>query len=126
MRMCWHCDIRRAFKTWASGCAGISRAAGLIEAAHGKRTQGALSLRSVPHAYGAARNVFDTSCAVVDRELASVTDNPAVAETPDAPVVSSQAYAVAPALCQAADNLAIALAQVAAMSERLRIAWSPP
>lgn len=91
---------------------------GLVEAALGKRTQDALSLRSVPHAHGAARNVFDTSCAVVDRELASVTDNPAVSGTPDAPIVSSEAHAVAPALGQAADSLGIALAQIAAMSER--------
>ncbi|MBB3962615.1 HAL/PAL/TAL family ammonia-lyase [Rhizobium metallidurans] len=90
----------------------------LIEAARGKRTQDALSLRSVPHAHGAARDVFDTACAVVDRELASVTDNPAVSGTPDAPIVSSEAHAVAPALGQAADSLGIALAQIAAMSER--------
>lgn len=91
---------------------------GLVEAALGKRTQDALSLRSVPHAHGAARDVFDISCAVVDRELASVTDNPAVSGTPDAPIVSSEAHAVAPALGQAADGLGIALAQIAAMSER--------
>ncbi len=91
---------------------------GLVEAALGKRTQDALSLRSVPHAHGAARDVFDISCAVVDRELASVTDNPAVSGTPDAPIVSSEAHAVAPALGQAADSLGIALAQIAAMSER--------
>jgi histidine ammonia-lyase len=55
---------------------------------------------------------------VVDQELASVTDNPAVSGTPEHPVVSSEAHAVAPALGQAADSLAIALAQIAAMSER--------
>ncbi len=38
--------------------------------------------------------------------------------TPENPVVSSEAHAVAPALGQAADSLAIALAQIAAMSER--------
>lgn len=90
----------------------------LIAAALGKRTQDALSLRSVPHAHGAARDVFDNASDVVDRELASVTDNPAVSGTPENPVVSSEAHAVAPALSQAADSLAIALAQVSAMSER--------
>lgn len=90
----------------------------LIAAALGKRTQDALSLRSVPHAHGAAWDVFVESGAVVDRELASVTDNPAVSGTPEQPVVSSQAHAVAPALGQAADSLGIAIAQIAAMSER--------
>ncbi|PYE86759.1 HAL/PAL/TAL family ammonia-lyase [Phyllobacterium leguminum] len=91
---------------------------GLLAAAAGRRTQDALSLRAVPHAHGAARDVFDNSAGIVDQELASVTDNPAVSGTPDNPVVSSQAHAVAPALGQAADSLAIALAQIAAMSER--------
>ncbi|MBB4568702.1 HAL/PAL/TAL family ammonia-lyase [Rhizobium leucaenae] len=91
---------------------------GLISAALGRRTQDALSLRAIPHAHGAARDVFDNSARIVDQELASVTDNPAVSGTPENPVVSSEAHAVAPALGQAADSLAIALAQVAAMSER--------
>ncbi|WEZ82414.1 histidine ammonia-lyase [Rhizobium sp. 32-5/1] len=91
---------------------------GLLEAAVGARTQDALSLRAIPHAHGAARDVFDRVAQVVDQELASVTDNPAVSGTPDAPVVSSQAHAVASAMAQALDSLTIALAQIAAMSER--------
>ncbi|TIX31279.1 MAG: histidine ammonia-lyase, partial [Mesorhizobium sp.] len=91
---------------------------GLIQAAHGSRTQDALSLRAVPHVHGAAREVLERSALLVDRELASVTDNPAVAGTPDEPKVFSQAHPVAPALGQTADGLTIALAQVAAMSER--------
>lgn len=90
----------------------------LVAAAKGKRTQDALSLRSVPHAHGAAWDVFEETARIVDQELASVTDNPAVSGTPDHPVVSSEAHAVAPALAQAADALAIALAQIGAMSER--------
>ncbi|WFU51221.1 HAL/PAL/TAL family ammonia-lyase [Sinorhizobium terangae] len=91
---------------------------GLVAAALGRRTQDALSLRAIPHAHGAARDVFDHASDVVDRELASVTDNPTVSGTPDSPIVSSQAHAVAPALAQACDNLAIALGQISAMSER--------
>ncbi|MDQ0457598.1 HAL/PAL/TAL family ammonia-lyase [Rhizobium paknamense] len=91
---------------------------GLIAAAQGKRTQDALSLRSIPHVHGAARDVFANCAAVVDRELASVTDNPAVSGTPAEPHVWSQAHAVAPALGQATDALAIAITQIAAMSER--------
>jgi histidine ammonia-lyase len=101
-----------------SSLRGRLKGSGLVAAAFGKRTQDALSLRSVPHAHGAARDVFDNSARVVDQELASVTDNPAVSGTAEHPVVSSEAHAVAPALAQAADSLAIALAQIAAMSER--------
>ncbi|OLP61617.1 histidine ammonia-lyase [Xaviernesmea oryzae] len=91
---------------------------GLIAASLGRRTQDALSLRAIPHAHGAARDLFDQVAATVDRELASVTDNPAVSGSPEAPIVSSQAHAVAPGLALAADGLAIALAQISAMSER--------
>ncbi|MEB3044155.1 HAL/PAL/TAL family ammonia-lyase [Rhizobium mulingense] len=91
---------------------------GLVAAAFGRRTQDALSLRSVPHAHGAARDVFDNSARIADQELASVTDNPAVSGTPEQPIVSSEAHAVAPALGQAADSLAIAVAQIGAISER--------
>lgn len=91
---------------------------GLVAAALGRRTQDALSLRAVPHAHGAAWDVFEQTARIVDQELASVTDNPAVSGTPEQPVVSSEAHAVAPALGQAADSLAIAIAQIAAMSER--------
>ncbi|MBY3558611.1 HAL/PAL/TAL family ammonia-lyase [Rhizobium laguerreae] len=91
---------------------------GLVAAAFGRRTQDALSLRSVPHAHGAARDIFDNSARIADQELASVTDNPVVSGTPEQPVVSSEAHAVAPALGQAADSLAIAMAQIGAISER--------
>lgn len=91
---------------------------GLIRRAAGRRTQDALSLRAVPHVHGAARDVFDAAATVVNRELASVTDNPMVSGSPEAPVVSSEAHAVAPALGQALDALAVAAAQVAAMAER--------
>jgi histidine ammonia-lyase len=90
----------------------------LVAAAAGRRTQDALSLRAIPHAHGAAWDVFDQTGRIVDQELASVTDNPVVAGTRDDPVVWSEAHAVAPALGQSADSLGVAIAQVAAMSER--------
>ena len=89
-----------------------------LRAAQGARTQDALSLRAIPHVHGMARDVLAQVGRVVDDELASVTDNPAVLGTPSAPQVASQAHAVAPALAHALDSCAIALAQVAAMSER--------
>lgn len=91
---------------------------GFIAANAGARTQDALSLRAIPHAHGAARDGFDFAAETVNRELASVTDNPAVAGTPEAPLVWSEAHAVAPALAQALDMLAVAIAQISAMSER--------
>ncbi|OWK22735.1 hypothetical protein AJ87_44790 [Rhizobium yanglingense] len=64
---------------------------GLVAAALARRTQDALSLRAIPHAHGGARDVFEQSAETVDRELASVTDNPAISGTPDNPIVSSEA-----------------------------------
>ena len=89
-----------------------------IAAAAGRRTQDALSLRAIPHVHGAARDVLAETARVVDQELASVTDNPALSGTPEHPVVSSEAHAVAPALALALDSLAIAVTQLVLMSER--------
>jgi histidine ammonia-lyase len=82
------------------------------------RTQDALSLRAVPQVHGAVRDQLDVIGATLDEELASVTDNPIVAGTPDRPVVHSGAYAVGTALAFAMDALSIGAAKVAAMSER--------
>jgi histidine ammonia-lyase len=82
------------------------------------RTQDAMSLRAVPHIHGAARDQLDSIGAVVDRELASVTDNPIVAGTEAAPRVYSGAHAVGTALALAMDGLSIAAAKIAATSER--------
>lgn len=90
----------------------------MLKASAGTRTQDPLSLRAVPHVHGAARDAFEQVTAVVNRELASLTDNPAVSGTPDAPEVHSQAHAVGAALGLAMDSLAVAVAEVAAISER--------
>jgi histidine ammonia-lyase len=90
----------------------------ILEAAAGRRTQDPLSLRAIPQMHGAARDVFAFAADVVNRELASVTDNPIVAGTPDAPRVSSEAHAVGAGIGLAMDCLAIAIASVGAMSER--------
>jgi len=89
-----------------------------LAACAGRRTQDALSLRAIAHVHGAARDVHAFAAAVVDRELAAVTDNPIVSGTVAAPRAYSEAHAVGAALASAADALGIALAQVAAMSER--------
>ncbi|KWE92666.1 histidine ammonia-lyase [Burkholderia ubonensis] len=90
----------------------------MLAAAAGRHTQDPLSLRTIPHVHGAARDVFATTADIVDRELASVTDNPVVAGTRDAPRVHSQAHAVGAGIALAMDSLAAAMAQVAAIAER--------
>ncbi|OHV75352.1 histidine ammonia-lyase [Ensifer sp. LCM 4579] len=90
----------------------------MLAAAAGGRTQDPLSLRAVPQVHGAARDVFGQVAAIVDRELSSVTDNPVVSGSPDIPEVHSQAHAVGAALGLAMDSLAVAAAEMAAISER--------
>jgi histidine ammonia-lyase len=82
------------------------------------RTQDAMSLRAVPQVHGAVRESLAAGVRAVDRELASVTDNPIVAGTLDAPVAYAGAFAIASALALSLDALAIAVAKIAAMSER--------
>jgi len=91
---------------------------GIIAAGAGRKTQDALSLRAVPHVHGAARDAFAAAAATVEQELGSVSDNPAIVGTPDAPGVHSEAHAVGAAMGLALDQLAIAVAEVAAMAER--------
>ncbi len=90
----------------------------LVAAGAGKRTQDALSLRAIPQVHGAARDVFARTAALVDAELAAATDNPVVVGTEEAPRALSAANAVGAALGLAADSLGIAMAELAAMSER--------
>lgn len=90
----------------------------LLAHAAGSRTQDPLSLRAVPQVHGAVRDSIAQIAAVVDRELSSVTDNPVVAGSREAPEVHSQAHAVGAALGLTMDALGIAAAELAAISER--------
>lgn len=103
--------VGRAMRHWLAGSA-------MLAARLGGRTQDPLSLRAVPQVHGAARDAWDAAATVVARELASVTDNPAVGGTPEAPVVRSEAHAVGSGLALALDALAPAAATLAAVSER--------
>ncbi len=96
---------------WLEGSALLAQSAG-------SRTQDPLSLRAVPQIHGAVRDALGQVADVVDRELASVTDNPIVTGSPEAPEVYSQAHAVGAALGLAMDALATAAAELAAISER--------
>jgi histidine ammonia-lyase len=90
----------------------------ILDAAAGTRTQDALSLRAIPHVHGAVREVFAATARAVDAELAAATDNPLVTGDPGSPRVLSQAHAVGAAIGLNVDALGIAVAELAAMSER--------
>jgi histidine ammonia-lyase len=77
--------------------------------------QDAYSMRCAPQVAGAARDTLAFAAAVAERELASVVDNPVV--LPDGRVESTGNFHGAP-LGFAADFLAIAAAEVGAISER--------
>jgi histidine ammonia-lyase len=79
------------------------------------RVQDAYSLRCAPQVAGAARDTADHAAMVADRELASAIDNPVI--TPDGRVESNGNFHGAP-LGFVLDFLAIAVADVASMSER--------
>jgi histidine ammonia-lyase len=79
------------------------------------RVQDAYSLRCAPQVHGAARDTLAHAALVADRELAAAIDNPVV--TPDLRVESNGNFHGAP-VAYVLDFLAIAVADVASMSER--------
>jgi histidine ammonia-lyase len=79
------------------------------------RVQDAYSLRCTPQVHGAARDTVAHAATVASRELASAVDNPAV--TVDGRLESNGNFHGAP-LAYVLDFLAIAVADVASMSER--------
>jgi histidine ammonia-lyase len=86
-----------------------------VVAAGGRIVQDAYSLRCAPQVAGAARDALDHARAVAERELRAVIDNPVVLF--DGRVVSNGNFHGAP-LALSLDLLAIAVAQVASISER--------
>jgi histidine ammonia-lyase len=93
-----------------------------IVASHGPSdhaVQDAYSLRCAPQVHGASRDVIAFARGVVERELAAVTDNPVVLTHDDGTgeVASTGNFHGQP-LAFAADFCAIALADLAAISER--------
>ncbi len=96
----------------------ILSGSGILRQSAGRRTQDALSLRAIQQVHGAVRDLFSRTAQVVDDELQSVTDNPLVVGTADRPRALSGANAVGAALGLAVDSLGIAVAELAAMSER--------
>ena len=79
------------------------------------QVQDAYSLRCAPQVHGAARDTFTHAISVADIELAAAIDNPSVLA--DGSLVSNGNFHGAP-IGYVLDFLAIALADVASMSER--------
>ncbi|WP_353814722.1 histidine ammonia-lyase [Agromyces sp. SYSU T00266] len=79
------------------------------------RVQDAYSLRCAPQVHGAARDTVAHAASVAEAELASAVDNPVL--TPDGRVESNGNFHGAP-VAYVLDFLAIAVADVASMSER--------
>jgi histidine ammonia-lyase len=79
------------------------------------RVQDAYSLRCAPQVHGAARDTVEHAATVADRELAAAIDNPSVLA--DGRLESHGNFHGAP-LAYVLDFLAIAVADVASMSER--------
>jgi histidine ammonia-lyase len=97
---------------------GFLAGSAILAASAGARTQDPLSLRAIPQVHGAVREQFAHAAATVSAELASVSDNPVVMGTVDSPRALSEAHAVGASLGLCADALGVALAELAAMSER--------
>jgi len=79
------------------------------------QVQDAYSLRCAPQVHGAARDTFNFATHIADVELASAIDNPSVLS--DGTLASNGNFHGAP-VGYALDFLAIAIADVASMSER--------
>ncbi len=80
------------------------------------RVQDAYSLRCMPQVHGAARSVLGYVEEILEREANSATDNPLL--FPDSGAVVSAGNFHAQIVAQALDFLCIALADLAAISER--------
>lgn len=80
------------------------------------RVQDSYSLRCIPQVHGAAREVMGYVRRILETEANSATDNPLV--FPEAEAVVSAGNFHAQVVSQALDFLAIALADLAAISER--------
>jgi histidine ammonia-lyase len=98
-----------ALGLWLDGSAHLAGA---------RRLQDPLSLRAIAQVHGAVRDALAHVAATIDRELASVTDNPVVLGTPEQPRSGSQANAVAAGLALAFDSLGVAAAHLGMIAER--------
>lgn len=89
---------------------------GLVSQPGQLRTQDAYTLRCIPQVHGASRDVFDWVAETLEREINSATDNPLVFPQEDQ-VISGGNFHGQP-IAMALDFLAIAMAELANISER--------
>jgi histidine ammonia-lyase len=102
----------------AANLRGLVAGSGIMASHRGPectRVQDAYSLRCAPQVHGAARDTVAHAAAVADRALAAAIDNPVI--TSDERVESNGNFHGAP-VGYVLDFLAIAVADVAGMSER--------
>jgi len=105
-----HCAAAENIRTLTAQSAIIESHAGC------DRVQDSYSLRCIPQVHGAVRDAYDHVCAVLDRELNAATDNPLI--FPDAELVVSAGNFHGEPLALTGDYLAIAMAELADISER--------
>jgi histidine ammonia-lyase len=84
----------------------------------GGHLQDALSLRAIPQVHGACRDQLAHAAQQVDRELNSATDNPLLLKNAEGYRVVSQANPHGESIALACDQLAMAVAEWSAISER--------
>ena len=87
----------------------------LVSHADCNRVQDPYSLRCIPQVHGAARDALRHAAAVVETEINSVTDNPLIFDNDE--VISGGSFHGEP-LALVSDYLAIALSELASISER--------
>ena len=87
-----------------------------IQQLHKEQVQDPYSFRCIPQVHGATKDVVDMAAGVVETEINSVTDNPIVFHDEDA-IMSGGNFHGQPLALQA-DFLAIAMAELANISER--------
>ena len=90
----------------------------IVEANRGRRTQDALSIRSIPQIHGAIRDAIGFAEARIDDELNSATDNPLVFLDEAGPRFVSQANPHGETVALALDAVCIALAEFGGVAER--------
>ncbi len=88
----------------------------LVHHADCDRVQDSYSVRCIPQVHGAVRDVLGHVVAVLEREVNSATDNPLV--FPDTGEILSGGNFHGQPIAMAADHLAIALSELASISER--------
>jgi histidine ammonia-lyase len=90
----------------------------IVAANLGRRTQDALSIRSIPQIHGGIREALGAMEARIEGELNSATDNPLLFFDGEEPRLVSQANPHGEPVAIALDSAAIALAEFGGVSER--------